>query len=84
MKTPVTSAIALCMLLAALAGCERHDTANTEGPAEKVGQKIDQAAVKATEGVNKLAEKAGAGMENAGENMRKAAEQAQAKNGEKK
>lgn len=84
MKTSVTSAVALGMLLAALAGCQRNDTARTEGPAEQVGQKIDQAAVKATEGINKLAEKAGAGMEKAGENIRKEAEQAQAKNGEKK
>jgi hypothetical protein len=84
MKAPLTSAIALAMLLAALAGCQREDQARTEGPAEKVGQKIDQAAVKASEGINKLAEKAGAGMEKAGENIRKEAEQAQAKNGEKK
>jgi hypothetical protein len=84
MKSPLTSAIALGMLLAALAGCQRDDPARAEGPAEKVGQKIDQAAVKATEGINKLAEKAGAGMEKAGENIRKEAEQAQAKNGEKK
>ena len=84
MKTPVTSAIALAMLLAALAGCQRDDPARTEGPAEKAGQKIDQAAVKAAEGINKLAEKAGAGMEKAGENIRKEAEQAQTKNGEKK
>ena len=83
MKTPVTSAIALSMLLAALAGCQRNEPARTEGPAEKVGQKIDQAAVKATEGINKLAEKAGAGMEKAGQNIKKEAEQAQARNGEK-
>jgi len=79
----VTSALALGMLIAALAGCQRNDPARTEGPAEKVGQKIDQAAVKATEGINKLAEKAGAGMEKAGQNIKKEAEQAQAKNGEK-
>ena len=83
MKTTVTSALALAMLLAALAGCQRNDPARTEGPAEKVGQKIDQAAVKATEGINKLAEKAGKGMEKAGENMQNAAKEAQSKNGEK-
>jgi len=83
MKTSVTSALALGMLLAALAGCQRNEPARTEGPAEKVGQKIDQAAVKATEGINKLAEKAGAGMEKAGQNIKKEAEQAQARNGEK-
>jgi len=83
MKTTVTSAYALAMLLAALAGCQRNDPARTEGPAEKVGQKIDQAAVKATEGINKLAEKAGQGMEKAGENMQNAAKEAKAKNGEK-
>ena len=83
MKTTVTSAFAIGMLLAALAGCQRDDPARTEGPAEKVGQKIDQAAVKATEGINKLAEKAGQGMEKAGENMQNAAKEAKAKNGEK-
>jgi predicted small lipoprotein YifL len=83
MKTTVKSAFALGMLLAALAGCQRDDPARTEGPAEKVGQKIDQAAVKATEGINKLAEKAGQGMEKAGANMQNAAKEAQSKNGEK-
>jgi hypothetical protein len=83
MKTTVTSAFAIGMLLAALAGCQRDDPARSEGPAEKVGQKIDQAAVKATEGINKLAEKAGQGMEKAGENMQNAAKEAKAKNGEK-
>ena len=83
MKTTVKSAFALGMLLAALAGCQRNDPARTEGPAEKVGQKIDQAAVKATEGINKLAEKAGQSMEKAGANMQNAAKEAQSKNGEK-
>ena len=83
MKKPVISTIALGLLLAALAGCQRDDPARATGPAEKVGQKIDQAAVKATEGLNKLAEKAGKGMEKAGENMQNAAKEAQTKNGEK-
>ena len=83
MKTPVRSALALGMLLAALVGCQRDDPARAEGPAEKVGQKIDEAAVKAAEGINKLAEKAGAGMEKAGEAVKKEAQQAQTKNGEK-
>ena len=83
MKTIAKPIFALGMLLAALAGCQRNDPARTEGPAEKVGQKIDQAAVKATEGINKLAEKAGQGMEKAGENMQNAAREAQTKNGEK-
>jgi hypothetical protein len=83
MKTSVTSVLALGMLLAALAGCQRNEPARTEGPAEKAGQKIDQAAAKAAAGINKLAEKAGAGMEKAGENMQKEARDAQAKNAEK-
>ena len=82
MKTTVTSAFALGMVLAALAGCQRSETAGA-GPAEQVGQKLDQAAVKAAEGLNKLAEKAGQGMEKAGENMQDAARDAKAKNGEK-
>jgi hypothetical protein len=83
MKTTVKSAFALGMLLAALAACQRDDPARTEGPAEKAGQKIDQAAVKAAEEVNKLAEKAGKGMEKAGESMQNAAREAKAKNSEK-
>jgi predicted small lipoprotein YifL len=83
MKTTVKSAFALCMLLAALAGCQRNDPASAAGPAEKAGQKLDQAAVKAAEEVNKLAEKAGKGMEKAGESMQNAAREAKAKNGEK-
>ena len=83
MKTTVKSAFALGMLLAALAGCQRDDPARSEGPAEKVGKKVDEAAVKAAEGINKLAEKAGQGMEKAGENMQNAAKDAKAKNGEK-
>lgn len=84
MKTTVTSAIALGILLVATAGCERTEQASTAGPAEKAGQKLDQAAVKAAEGLNKLAEKAGAGMEKVGENMQNAARDAQSKNADKK
>ena len=83
MKTTAISAIAVGMLLAALAGCQRDDPARTTGPAEQVGQKIDQAAVKASEGINKLAEKAGKGMEKAGANMQNAAKEAQTKSAEK-
>jgi hypothetical protein len=83
MKTTLKSVLALGMVLAALAGCQRDDPARTEGPAEQVGQKLDQAAVKAAEGINRLAEKAGQGMEKAGENMQEAARDAKAKNGEK-
>ncbi len=83
MKTTLKSAVALGMVLAALAGCQRDDPARTEGPAEQVGQKLDQAAVKAAEGINRLAEKAGQGMEKAGENMQEAARDAKARNNEK-
>jgi hypothetical protein len=84
MKTTVTSALALGILLVATAGCQRNEPASTAGPAEKAGQKLDQAAVKAAEGLNKLAEKAGAGMEKVGENMQNAARDAQSKNADKK
>jgi hypothetical protein len=83
MKTSATTVLALGILLAGLAGCQRNEPARSEGPAEKAGHKIDQAAAKAAAGINKLAEKAGAGMEKAGENMQKEAREAQAKNGEK-
>ena len=83
MKTTMTSAIALTVALAALAGCQRDDPARATGPAEQVGKKVDEAAVKAAEGINKLAEKAGKGMEKAGENMQNAAKEAQTRNGEK-
>lgn len=84
MKNTVTSAIALGILLVATAGCERTGPTSSAGPAEKAGQKLDQAAVKAAEGLNKLTEKAGAGMEKVGENMQNAARDAQGRNADKK
>ena len=83
MKKTMTSVFTIIVAITALAACQRNDPAQTKGPAEQVGQKLDQAAVKATEGINKLAEKAGKGMEKAGENMQNAARDAQTKNGEK-
>ena len=84
MKSILRPAFVLGMLLAALSGCQRTGTTSAEGPAEQVGQKLDQAAVKATEGLNKLADKAGAGMEKVGENLQNAAREAEAKNEAKK
>ncbi|MET0963163.1 MAG: hypothetical protein ABWY05_10150 [Noviherbaspirillum sp.] len=84
MKSILRPAFLLSMLLAALSGCQRTETPSAQGPAEQVGQKLDQAAVKATESLNKLAEKAGASMEKVGENLQNAAREAEAKNEAKK
>ncbi|MBK4733055.1 hypothetical protein [Noviherbaspirillum pedocola] len=78
MRTTIT--LAFCLTLAALAGCERNTPPEAKGPAEKAGEKIDQAAAKAAQGINNLADKAGSGLQKAGENMQKEAKEAQANN----
>jgi predicted small secreted protein len=78
MRTSI--AIASCLLLAALAACERNTPPGAAGPAQQAGEKIDQAAAKAASGINRMAEKAGSGLEKAGENMQKEAKQAQENN----
>lgn len=54
---PITSAIAIAALLAALSGCEKK-----EGPLEKAGKEVDNAAANV-----------GQKIENAGEKMQDAA-----------
>jgi hypothetical protein len=78
MRTTIT--LASCLLLAALAACQRNTPPEAKGPAEKAGEKIDEAAAKAAKGINNLAEKAGSGLQKAGENMQKEAKDAQANN----
>lgn len=84
MKKSATLMLAASLLLAALAGCQRNTPADARGPAEKAGEKVDQAAAKAAEGLNNLAEKAGSGLQKAGANLEKEAKEAQANNADKK
>ncbi|OWW22427.1 hypothetical protein [Noviherbaspirillum denitrificans] len=61
----------------ALAACQKTETAAEKGPAEKAGQKLDQAASRAGEELNKAAEAAGKGMQQLGQKIQDSAEQAQ-------
>jgi hypothetical protein len=66
-----------------LAACQKNES-QAEGPAEKVGQKIDEAASKAAVHINAIAEKAGEGLAKAGEKIEQTAKEAQAKDGAQK
>ncbi len=69
------------LLVLGLAACQKTEP-QTEGPAEKVGQKLDEAASKAAVHINTIAEKAGQGLAKAGEKIEQTAKQAQEKNAE--
>ncbi len=80
MKSLIPAVIAPAFLLVlGLAGCQKTEP-TTEGPAEKVGQKIDEAASKASVHINAIAEKAGQGLAKAGEKIEQTAKNAQEKN----
>jgi hypothetical protein len=66
-----------------LVACQKTEPAS-EGPAEKVGQKIDEAASKAAVHINAIAEKAGEGLSKAGEKIEQTAKDAQKENEEQK
>lgn len=63
-----------------LAGCEKTDPVTEKGPAERVGERIDEATSKAAVQLNSIAEKAGEGISKAGEKLKENAQEAQAKN----
>lgn len=69
---------------AALSGCQKNENTVEKGPAEKVGQQLDQAAAQAAVQLNKVAEQAGKTLEKAGESIQGAAKGAQQKNTETK
>ena len=76
------SALASALLVAGLSGCQNgDDTSGTapaeKGPAEKVGEQLDQAAGEAAKHLNKMAEHAGKGLEKAGESLQGEAKDAQ-------
>lgn len=64
------------LFLLTLSGCQREETA-AKGPAERLGQQVDQAASKAAVEINKFAQKAGSALEKAGENLESQAREAQ-------
>ncbi|MGV3742712.1 MAG: hypothetical protein ACO1NO_10425, partial [Burkholderiaceae bacterium] len=67
MRSAIPAALASAMLIVlGLTGCQKTEP-TTEGPAEKVGQKIDEATSKAAVHLNAIAEKAGQGLAKAGE-----------------
>jgi hyperosmotically inducible protein len=80
MNTRIQLVIATAILaVSGLAACQKTEPV-AEGPAEKVGQKIDEAASKAAVHINAIAEKAGEGLSKAGEKIEQTAKDAQTKN----
>lgn len=67
-KLTIRTALVMTALLATLSGCQKQ-----EGPAEKAGQKIDNAVTKSGEKIDEAKEKLGETLEKAGENMQDAA-----------
>jgi hypothetical protein len=77
--TMLSSTLALVVCVSACQQKEAEATAGQQGPAEIAGKHIDQAAVKAGEQLNKVAEEAGKGLAKAGEKLQNAAQEAQKK-----
>jgi hypothetical protein len=71
-KTTMTL-IAAGALILGLSACEK------QGPAEKAGEQIDQAATRAGEQMSSATEKAGKGMQDLGDKIQGKAEDAQKK-----
>lgn len=70
--------LAASVVITGLLACQKQEVAQEEkGPAEKAGQKIDQAAARASEELNKAAEKAGEGLQALGQKIQNTAEKAQ-------
>jgi outer membrane murein-binding lipoprotein Lpp len=67
-KMTIGSAVVMTALIAALTGCQK-----SAGPAEKAGQKIDNAVEKAGEKIDQTTEKLGQKVEKAGGDMQDAA-----------
>jgi hypothetical protein len=84
MNTSIQLAIGSAILaVSTLTACQKTEPA-AEGPAEQVGQKIDEAASKAAVHINAIAEKAGQGLSKAGEKIEQTAQEAQSRNNEQK
>ncbi|GGC17533.1 hypothetical protein GCM10007205_28180 [Oxalicibacterium flavum] len=60
------------LLLSGLAACQKKD----EGPAERVGKKLDEAASTAAEKIEEVTSKVGEKMQEAGKSIQKAADDA--------
>ncbi|MDB5729598.1 MAG: hypothetical protein JWQ00_2803 [Noviherbaspirillum sp.] len=77
---PLTMLVSALALAVCITACQKREaTAEQKGPAETAGKHIDQAAVKAGEQLNKVAEEAGKGLAKAGEKLQNAAQDAQKK-----
>lgn len=80
MNNRISAAIVAAFLMTlGLAACQKTEP-QAEGPAEKVGQKLDEAASKAAVHINAIAEKAGQGLSKAGEKIEQSAKEARAEN----
>lgn len=77
---PLTMLLSIFAVVVCVTACQKKEaTAEQKGPAETAGKRIDQAAAKAGEQLNKVAEEAGKGLAKAGEKLQNAAEEAQKK-----
>lgn len=78
--TPIMKKIAALSLAGffglALAACDKNEPDSARGPAEKAGEKIDQASETAVEKINEAASAAGRSIERAGEKLHDKAEDA--------
>jgi hypothetical protein len=77
---PFVMLLSTLALVVSVTACQKRDaSADQKGPAETAGKHIDQAAAKAGEQLNKVAEEAGKGLAKAGEKLQDAAQEAQKK-----
>lgn len=66
-RKSITAFISMASIMIGLTACQKKEEATGQGPAQKVGEQIDQATAKASEELNKAGEKAGELMQRAGE-----------------
>lgn len=80
MSKPASTAVSLMaigVLIVSLSACEKKEVAEEKGPAQKAGQQIDQAVVRAGEALNTVAAEVGKGFQEMGQKLQNAAQEAQ-------
>ena len=79
LQKPFAMTLTIAALMTSLAACQKNEVVAEKGPAEKAGQQLDQAMIKASEQLSKAAEQAGKELQAAGEKIQSAAQEAQKK-----
>ncbi|RJF97036.1 hypothetical protein D3870_19915 [Noviherbaspirillum cavernae] len=77
MRKTATAVLGVAALAAVLTACQKKDEMSGKGPAEKAGEKIDQAAAKASEELSKVGEKTGQALQDAGQKLESKAQEMQ-------